>query len=51
MTIELISKNEVKLIDVLKFEELLQSSDSIVYNKFGFDNQNDIIVVYLCTFS
>ena len=45
MTIELISKNSMKPIDVLKFEALLQDSDSIVYNEFGFDNQNDIIVV------
>ena len=45
MTIELISKNEMKLVDMLKFEELLQDRDSIVYNEFGLDNQNDIIIV------
>ena len=39
-----ISGNKIQE-DVLKFETLLQDSGSVVYNDFGFDNQNDIIVV------
>jgi L-arabinokinase len=56
MTIELISKNGMKSPlyppffkggkeEFMKFEALLQDSDSIAYNEFGFDNQNDITVV------
>ncbi|MFQ6042647.1 MAG: galactokinase [Candidatus Poribacteria bacterium] len=45
MIIEPITKNERKLRDVQEFEALLKDSDSIAYNEFGFDNQNDIIIV------
>ncbi|MBM3238119.1 hypothetical protein FJZ31_17650 [Candidatus Poribacteria bacterium] len=56
MTIELISKNGMKSPlyppfekggkgGFMKFEALLQDSNSIAYNELGFDNHNDIIVV------
>jgi len=45
MAIESISKNKTKLTDALRFEALLQDKDSIAYNEFGFDDQNDITVV------
>ena len=46
MNIELITgKNRFKLEDILKFETLLEDEKGIAYREFGFDKEDEIVVV------